>query len=120
MKPSRELILSTAPYLTEPMDTPRVMLEVLAVLGVCLAAAVWNFGVGALLVVGAACAGAMLTESMLGAVFPMVTALEASSSPSSVPSLGVAKQITSWPLEKKSPLKVSVVSPGSVLSTSHA
>jgi len=62
MKPSRELILSTAPYLTEPMDTPRVMLEVLAVLGVCLAAAVWNFGVGALLVVGAACAGAMLTE----------------------------------------------------------
>ena len=62
MKPSRELILSTAPYLTGPMDTPRVMLEVLAVLGVCLAAAVWNFGVGALLVVGAACAGAMLTE----------------------------------------------------------
>ncbi len=62
MKPSRELVLSTAPFLAQPRDTPQVMLEVLAALGLCLLAAVWNFGIGAILVVATASVGALVTE----------------------------------------------------------
>jgi electron transport complex protein RnfD len=57
-----ELFLSTAPFVKEAVTTPRIMLEVLAAALVVVVAACWYFGIGALLVVGAATAGAMGTE----------------------------------------------------------
>jgi len=59
---SPELVLSTAPFARTTTTTPRVMLEVLAAALLVLLAACWNFGIGALLVVGAAVAGAAGTE----------------------------------------------------------
>jgi electron transport complex protein RnfD len=59
---SPELVLSTAPFARTETTTPRVMLEVLAAALLVLLAACWNFGIGALLVVGAAVAGAVGTE----------------------------------------------------------
>ena len=57
-----DLVLSTAPFLRETATTPRIMREVLAAALVMLVAACWNFGVGALLVVAAATAGAVGSE----------------------------------------------------------
>jgi electron transport complex protein RnfD len=57
-----DLILSTAPFLREAATTPRIMREVLAAALLVLLAACWNFGIGALLVVAAATAGAAGTE----------------------------------------------------------
>jgi electron transport complex protein RnfD len=57
-----DLVLSTAPFDRTAVTTPRVMLEVLAAALLVLLAACWNFGIGALLVVGAAVAGAVGTE----------------------------------------------------------
>lgn len=56
------LEISTAPYLHQQLSTQRVMLEVIAALIPVVAAAVYYFGVGALLVIIACCAGAMGTE----------------------------------------------------------
>jgi len=53
-----DLLLSTAPFLRAVTTTPRIMREVLLAALLVLAAACWNFGVGALLVVTAATAGA--------------------------------------------------------------
>jgi len=57
-----DLVLSTSPFLREGTTTPRIMLEVLAAALLVLGVACWNFGIGALLVVGAATAGAVGTE----------------------------------------------------------
>ncbi len=57
-----DLVLSTAPFLREAATTPRIMREVLAAALLVLLAACWNFGIGALLVVAAATAGAVGTE----------------------------------------------------------
>ncbi len=56
------LVLSTAPFVKDPVSTPRIMLEVVAAAGLVLAAAVLHFGVSALLVVAAAVAGSVGTE----------------------------------------------------------
>jgi electron transport complex protein RnfD len=57
-----DLVLSTAPFLREAATTPRIMREVLAAALLVLLGACWNFGVGALLVVAAASAGAVGSE----------------------------------------------------------
>jgi electron transport complex protein RnfD len=57
-----DLVLTTAPFLPPPSTTPKIMFEVLAALVPVLFAAVWVFGVGALLTVAAAVAGAVCTE----------------------------------------------------------
>jgi electron transport complex protein RnfD len=60
-----ELLLSTSPFVYEAATTPAIMREVLiAALAVTLAAC-WHFGVGALLLVAAASAGALGTEWLL-------------------------------------------------------
>jgi electron transport complex protein RnfD len=55
---SPDLVLSTAPFLRAATTTPRIMREVLAAALLVLLAACWNFGISALFVVAAACAGA--------------------------------------------------------------
>jgi electron transport complex protein RnfD len=57
-----DLVLSTAPFLRAVTTTPRIMREVLVAALLVLLAACWNFGVGALLVVAAATAGAAGSE----------------------------------------------------------
>ncbi len=59
---SPSLEISTAPFLHRTLSTPRVMLEVIVFLLPVVAAAMYFFGVGALMVVAASCAGAMGTE----------------------------------------------------------
>ncbi len=56
------LIVQPAPFLKRELTTPRLMGDVLLALVPVLAAAVWYFGLPALLVVAAATAGAMATE----------------------------------------------------------
>ncbi|PIE20294.1 MAG: electron transporter RnfD [Proteobacteria bacterium] len=57
-----ELVLSTGPFLRTRSTTSKIMLEVLICALIVLAFAVWNFGIGALLSVVAATAGAVVTE----------------------------------------------------------
>lgn len=57
-----DLLLSTAPFLRAATTTPRIMREVLVAALLVLLAACWNFGIGALLVVAAATAGAAGSE----------------------------------------------------------
>jgi electron transport complex protein RnfD len=57
-----DLLLTTAPFVREATTTPRIMLEVLAAAFLVLLASCWFFGISALLVVGAATAGAVGTE----------------------------------------------------------
>ncbi|MBW1879723.1 MAG: RnfABCDGE type electron transport complex subunit D, partial [Deltaproteobacteria bacterium] len=59
---STDLVLSTAPFVSDHATTPRVMIEVLLAALVALAGACLHFGISAVLVVGAATAGAMVTE----------------------------------------------------------
>ena len=59
---SRQLLLTTAPFVREGATTPKMMFEVLAAALLVLLAACWYFGIGALFVVGAATAGAVVTE----------------------------------------------------------
>jgi electron transport complex protein RnfD len=64
MKQSRtlDLVLSTSPFLHTGLTTPRIMSEVLWSLVPILLVGCWYFGVGVLLVVAAATAGAVGTE----------------------------------------------------------
>ncbi len=57
-KQAPELVISTAPFVREGVTTPRIMREVLLAALLVLVMACWNFGLGALLVVLAAAAGA--------------------------------------------------------------
>jgi len=56
------LVISTAPFARDATTTPRVMREVLIASLLVLLVACWNFGIGALLIVGAAVAGAVSSE----------------------------------------------------------
>jgi electron transport complex protein RnfD len=60
--PTPDLVLSSAPFSRETATTPRIMLEVVWAALVVLAVACWTFGIAALLIVGAATAGAILAE----------------------------------------------------------
>jgi electron transport complex protein RnfD len=60
------LVVHTSPYIREGVSTPGLMGDVLVALLPVMAAAVWFFGLSALLVVAAATAGAVLTERLLG------------------------------------------------------
>lgn len=60
------LKLVASPHLKAPVTTARIMGSVIASLVPVVAAATWFFGVSALLVIGAATAGAMATEALLG------------------------------------------------------
>ncbi|MEE9281049.1 MAG: RnfABCDGE type electron transport complex subunit D [Myxococcota bacterium] len=62
MKRPPDLVLSTPPFAREAATTPGIMLEVLAAALLALVAACWFFGIGALLVVAAATAGAVGAE----------------------------------------------------------
>ena len=59
---TKNLVLTTAPFVRDTVTTPRIMFEVLAAALLTLAFAVWNFGIGAVLIVAAATAGAVGTE----------------------------------------------------------
>ncbi len=56
------LLVHTSPFLGSSVDTPRLMREVIYALVPTVLAATWFFGISAILVMGAATAGAMLTE----------------------------------------------------------
>jgi len=59
-----DLLLSTAPFVRAPATTPGIMRELLVVELLVLAFACYQFGLGALLVVGASTAGAIGTERL--------------------------------------------------------
>ncbi|MCA9522433.1 MAG: RnfABCDGE type electron transport complex subunit D [Myxococcales bacterium] len=59
---SHQLILSTSPYIKPPVDTPGIMRHVIYALTPACLAAVYYFGIAAILVIAAAIAGAFLTE----------------------------------------------------------
>lgn len=61
---SHQLILSTSPYIKPPVDTPTIMRHVIYALVPACAAAVYNFGIVALLVIAASVAGAYFTECL--------------------------------------------------------
>ena len=61
-----QLLVTAAPHIRIADSTPRIMWTVVATLVPVLAAGVWFFGPGALLVVAAAVAGAVLPEHFLG------------------------------------------------------
>ncbi|MDJ0836721.1 MAG: RnfABCDGE type electron transport complex subunit D [Acidobacteriota bacterium] len=60
-----QLHISTSPFVTEGSTTGNLMRQVIYALIPVLIAALWFFGITALLVVGAACLGAMGTEWLL-------------------------------------------------------
>jgi electron transport complex protein RnfD len=59
------LVVQPAPFLKRALTAPVLMRDVLLALAPVTAAAVWHFGVAALLVVTASAAGAMATERLL-------------------------------------------------------
>jgi electron transport complex protein RnfD len=61
-----ELLVRPSPFLRPQVTTPRIMADVLIALVPPLAAALWFFGISALLVVSAATLGAVGTEWLLG------------------------------------------------------
>lgn len=60
------LLLQAAPFLRRDLTTPRLMLEVIAGLVPVVAAAIFFFGLSAVLVLAATTLGAVLTEWLLG------------------------------------------------------
>lgn len=67
MRPGdHRLILSTSPYVKRPVDTPAIMRHVIYALLPVTGAAVYFFGLSALLLVLTCSAGAVLTEWVLG------------------------------------------------------
>ena len=57
-----ELLLQTSPFQKQRLTLPRLMWEIVVSLLLVLALGIYYFGLGALLVVGAAVAGALMTE----------------------------------------------------------
>lgn len=75
------LLVQTGPFLKRELTTPRLMLDVtLAALPV-LAAGVWYFGIGALLIVATAAAGSMFGEWATGKARPRGASLRDYSAP---------------------------------------
>ena len=60
-----DLVISASPFVKRPVDTPAVMRHVLYALVPALVAAVYYFGVSALLVVIATTVGCVITEYVL-------------------------------------------------------
>lgn len=60
-----QLIISTSPFVKRPVDTPKVMRHVIYSLLPVVAAAVYYFGIGALLILLACTAGSVLSEWLL-------------------------------------------------------
>jgi len=65
-----KLLVQTGPFLKRELTTPRLMADVTVATLPVLAAGFWFFGIGALLVVAAAAAGACVTEWALSAERP--------------------------------------------------
>ncbi len=61
-----KLVVTASPHIRSVDSTPRIMWTVVGSLMPILASAMWFFGIGALLVVVAATAGALLTERAFG------------------------------------------------------
>jgi electron transport complex protein RnfD len=61
------LVVSASPHLGGTDSTPAIMWSVVASLAPVIAAAVLYFGPSALIVIGASCAGALVTERLFGA-----------------------------------------------------
>lgn len=57
-----KLLVRPAPLLKQPLTTPKAMADVAVALAPATLAGIWFFGLGALLVIGAAIAGALVTE----------------------------------------------------------
>jgi len=70
-----QLLLQAAPFLRGGLTTPRLMVEVLLFLVPVVLAAVYFFGLSAILVMAAATAGAVGTEWLLGPARPHVSSL---------------------------------------------
>ena len=64
------LLLQSAPFLRRGLTTPRLMTEVILAVAPVVAAALYYFGLSAVLVIGAATAGAVLTEWAFGSARP--------------------------------------------------
>jgi Na+-translocating ferredoxin:NAD+ oxidoreductase subunit D len=62
----RPLIVAAWPHLKGRASTPQIMWNVVGALMPIVAAATWFFGPSALLVIAAACAGALVTERLVG------------------------------------------------------
>lgn len=60
------LLITASPHLTSPDTTPRIMWTVVASLSPVVAASIFFFGPSAVLVIGSATLGAVLTERFLG------------------------------------------------------
>jgi len=69
------LLLQAAPFLRRGLTTPRLMVEVILGLLPIVLAAAYYFGIGALLVIAAATAGAVITEWTLGSARPRGSSL---------------------------------------------
>ncbi|MBD3334911.1 MAG: RnfABCDGE type electron transport complex subunit D [Candidatus Eisenbacteria bacterium] len=78
MPPRHEppLLLHTSPFLKRQISTPQLMRDVLLALAPVMLAAIWFFGIAALLVVAAAVAGSVVTEWGLGPQRPRSAALK--------------------------------------------
>jgi electron transport complex protein RnfD len=63
---SERLIITASPHLRVSDSTPRIMWNVVGSLAPVVAAAAWYFGISALLVIAAACLGALGTERLFG------------------------------------------------------
>lgn len=62
----RRLLITASPHIRGPVSTPVIMWNVVGALVPLVIAATWFFGPSALLVIGSAVAGALLTERWLG------------------------------------------------------
>jgi Na+-translocating ferredoxin:NAD+ oxidoreductase subunit D len=60
------LLLTASPHIRAPDSTPRIMWSVVVSLVPVVAASFWFFGISALLVIAAACIGAVATERAFG------------------------------------------------------
>ncbi|HEX9105780.1 MAG TPA: RnfABCDGE type electron transport complex subunit D, partial [Longimicrobiales bacterium] len=60
------LELAPSPHLKGPDSTPRIMWTVVATLAPVVAASLWFFGLGALLVIASAALGAVACERAIG------------------------------------------------------
>lgn len=69
-KNTPDLVLSTSPFLKRPVDTPLIMRHVIYSLAPLMLAAVWLFGISALLIILVCILGCVLTEMLFAGKVP--------------------------------------------------
>ncbi|MFQ5653280.1 MAG: RnfABCDGE type electron transport complex subunit D [Planctomycetota bacterium] len=75
-RPGPGLLVRSAPFLRRGVSTPGLMMDVLIALGAVMLAAVWFFGLSAILVVAATTAGALAAELWLAPGGPRGSSLK--------------------------------------------